>query len=63
MGLSVVVAILLGLGGGLWLDGRLGTRPWLTVAGLVVGVAAGLKNLFVMSARIERAMKEDSDER
>ena len=61
IGLSVVVAILLGLGAGLWLDGILGTRPWLTLVGLIVGVAGGLNNIFVMSARIQRAEREDSD--
>ena len=59
IGLSVVIAILLGLVAGVWLDRRLGTVPWLTIAGLVVGVAAGFRNLFVMSARVERAQKEE----
>jgi ATP synthase protein I len=63
MGLSVVVAILLGLAAGVWLDRRLDTSPWLTLAGLVVGVAAAFRNLFVMSARIDRAQREDADER
>ena len=63
MGLSVVVAILLGLGAGIWLDGRLGTRPWLTIGGLAVGVAAGFRNLYVLGNRIERAQREDADER
>ena len=64
VGLSVVIAILLGLGLGVYLDRRLGTLPWLTIAGLVVGVVAGFRNLFVMSARVERAQKEEeADER
>jgi ATP synthase protein I len=63
IGLAMVVSILLGLFLGLWLDRRLDTRPWLTLAGLAVGVAAGFRNLWVMSARIERGLKEDSHDR
>jgi ATP synthase protein I len=63
IGLSVVVAIFLGMGFGLWLDGRLGTRPWLMVAGLVLGIAAGFRNLYVLAKRIEKAQREDSDGR
>lgn len=28
--------------GGRWLDGNLGTTPWLTLAGALLGVAAGM---------------------
>ncbi len=38
IGFFIVVCILLGAGGGLWLDGRFGTRPWLMVAGLFLGL-------------------------
>ena len=31
---------------GLWLDGRWGTRPWLAVIGVVLGIAAGFYNFF-----------------
>jgi len=44
IGMEFVVAILLFGGIGWWLDGdgRLGTRPWLMVAGFGVGFAVGL---------------------
>ena len=29
--------------GGYWLDGKLGTDPWLTVLGVLLGVATGIK--------------------
>jgi F0F1-type ATP synthase assembly protein I len=61
IGFSVVIAILLGLFGGVHLDKWLGTAPVFTIAGLVAGVAAGFRNLFVMSARIDRAQKEEAD--
>jgi F0F1-type ATP synthase assembly protein I len=40
-GLALGVAALLGAGLGYYLDGRLGTRPWLMLAGLLLGLAAG----------------------
>jgi len=46
VGLSFVVAIVLGFGGGYLLDGWLGTRPWLTMLGFFVGLAAGVVNVY-----------------
>jgi ATP synthase protein I len=57
IGLALVVSVFLGLVLGLWLDSKLGTRPWLTVVCLLCGVAAGFKNIWVLSARIENASK------
>ncbi len=45
VGLSFVFAIAMGFGGGLWLDGQLGTKPWLAMLGFVVGLAAGVLNV------------------
>jgi F0F1-type ATP synthase assembly protein I len=46
VGLSFVLALVLGFGGGYWLDGRLGTRPLLAFLGFFVGVAAGVLNVY-----------------
>jgi ATP synthase protein I len=46
VGLTLVVATVLGLWGGYVLDGWLGTTPWLTLLGLLFGIAAGFVNLF-----------------
>ncbi len=46
VGITLVVATLLGYLGGNWLDGRLGTQPWLGVVGLLLGAAAGFVQLF-----------------
>ena len=40
--------LLIGVGVGVWLDGRLHTRPWLLMAGLVVGSALGFYGMYVM---------------
>ena len=46
VGLTLVISTVLGLGGGYALDGWLGSTPWLTLAGLLLGIAAGFVNLF-----------------
>ncbi len=46
VGLSFVLAIVMGFGGGHLLDGWLGTRPWLTFLGFFVGIAAGITNVY-----------------
>jgi F0F1-type ATP synthase assembly protein I len=46
VGLSFVVAIVMGFGGGYLLDGWLGTSPWLTFLGFFVGIAAGIVNVY-----------------
>lgn len=45
IGLSFVFALVLGFAGGFWLDGRLGTSPWLSLLGFALGLAAGVLNV------------------
>jgi ATP synthase protein I len=40
-GLQLAAGLLLGFSSGYWLDGRLGTGPWLMLAGAAGGLAAG----------------------
>jgi len=54
IGLTLVVATVLGLAGGYYLDRWLGTSPWLTLIGLLLGIAAGFVNLFRSVKRAER---------
>lgn len=51
VGTELSVSIFLGLFGGHWLDQRLATRPWLTLVGLLLGLAAGFKNLYGVAKR------------
>lgn len=37
IGWTVALSIAAGAGGGYWLDKRLDTRPWLTIAGVALG--------------------------
>lgn len=45
IGLSVALAIFIGLALGVYLDGRFGTSPWLTIIFLLLGIAAGYRNI------------------
>ena len=40
LGCSIVAALILCIGGGVWLDSRFGTSPVLTLIGVVLGLAA-----------------------
>ena len=46
IGMSFVFALVIGFAAGYWLDGVLGTRPWLTFIGFFVGFAAGVLNVY-----------------
>jgi ATP synthase protein I len=54
IGITLVVATVIGLAGGYYLDRWLGTSPWLTLIGLLLGIAAGFVNLFRSVKRAER---------
>jgi F0F1-type ATP synthase assembly protein I len=46
LGTTLAVTVLAGLGGGYWLDGRLGTRPAFLLVGGTLGVGVGLYSFF-----------------
>lgn len=50
LGLELVVAVLIGAGGGYWLDQKLGTLPLFLLIGFVLGSAAGFLNIFRLIA-------------
>jgi len=54
LGISVSLAIFIGLGLGVWLDRKFGTSPWLTLIFLVLGIIAGFRNIALV---IKRARK------
>ena len=60
IGLTLVIATVMGLVGGYYLDRWLGTTPWLLLLGLVLGIAAGFVNLFRSVKRAERDL-DDSE--
>ena len=54
LGISVALAIFIGLGVGVWLDRKFDTSPWLTLIFLVLGIIAGFRNIALV---IKRARK------
>jgi len=46
VGTTLAATVLAGLGGGYWLDGRLGTRPLFLLLGGTLGLGAGLYHFF-----------------
>jgi F0F1-type ATP synthase assembly protein I len=46
LGTTLAVTVLAGLGGGYWLDGRLGTRPVFLLLGGTLGVGVALYHFF-----------------
>jgi ATP synthase protein I len=59
LGLHLVSGTFVGLAMGywldVWLDPRFHTKPWLTLAFLVFGIAAGFKNVYMDVKKIQRA--------
>ncbi|WP_319792468.1 AtpZ/AtpI family protein [Desulfatibacillum aliphaticivorans] len=54
LGLSVALAIVIGLGLGVYLDRRFDTHPWLTFIGLGFGIAAGYRNIWLAHQKSQR---------
>jgi F0F1-type ATP synthase assembly protein I len=46
LGLTWALAVLFFLLIGYWLDGKLGTLPWLTMAGAFIGAAGGFLSIY-----------------
>lgn len=55
MGVELVVATCLGGGLGWLADRKLGSLPWLTFLGVVLGIAAGIRNTLRLARELERA--------
>jgi ATP synthase protein I len=55
VGLSFVLAIVIGTAFGWWLDGALGTSPWMFFVFFGFGVAAGVLNVYRTLSRYTRA--------
>jgi ATP synthase protein I len=51
LGLSLAVSLLLGLGVGYWIDGKLGTRPIFLLVGAALGMAAAGYQLYMVAVR------------
>jgi ATP synthase protein I len=56
IGIALVVAIFGSFFLGRWLDRELGTEPYLALLFLLIGIAAGFRNVYVL---IKRYLKND----
>lgn len=63
VGITFAVAIVLGLALGWWVDKKFDTAPVGLLVGLLIGIAAGFKNLFTVSARLDRQAKKDAEKK
>jgi len=54
IGMSFVLALVLGFGGGLLLDNWLGSKPWLMFIGFFLGLAAGVLNVYRVMREADR---------
>lgn len=64
IGLAFVFALMMGFGAGFWLDARLGTKPWLSLLGFAVGLAAGILNVIRTMQAVaagERSLQRDRE--
>jgi F0F1-type ATP synthase assembly protein I len=63
VGLQFAASIVVFLFVGRWLDARLGTAPWLLLAGVMVGAAAGFYSLYrqlvIVPRERERRRREE----
>jgi len=57
LGLSVVFGVLFGR----WLDGKLGTAPWLMIAFLALGLVAGFRSVLRAVRRLDRAAEGEKE--
>lgn len=62
MGMSVAIAIAIGVWLGLTIDRWLNSKPWFFFIFLFIGIAAGFKNIYVI-ARRESRKDNDGDVR
>lgn len=58
VGIQFPVAIAIGFFFGRWLDGSLGTTPWLTIVFSLFGITAGFVNLFRITAQASQSEED-----
>jgi F0F1-type ATP synthase assembly protein I len=61
IGISVVLAIIIGVLIGRWLDGLFGTSPLFFFIFLFIGIVAGFRNIFVIVSREVRKDEHGED--
>jgi F0F1-type ATP synthase assembly protein I len=52
---AVIICLLLGY----WVDGKLGTTPWLAVAGIILGSAIGFRAVYGAAKTMQKQIEND----
>src|SRR4051812_45513604 len=63
VGLEMGLSVLIGVLAGVWLDGKLGTTPWLMLLLIGLGFVAGFRGVMRAMHRADKAAEEDADGR
>jgi ATP synthase protein I len=58
LGLEMGLSVVLGLLGGRWLDAQFGTKPWLSITGVLLGISAAFLALFRVSRALLKASQQ-----
>lgn len=62
VGICMVASILIGMAMGYYLDQWLGTKPWLLLIFLCLGIVSGFRNIFILTNReLKRQKQENQD--
>ena len=62
MGIQLALAVVVFFFIGRWLDGKLGTAPWLMLAGLLVGITGGLIKFLHAAVALGKEANRDAEE-
>ncbi len=63
LGIEMVLSVVLTAWVGRWADARLGTEPAMLIVGVVLGAAAGFRQMWRYMARMDREDAQDSAKR
>jgi ATP synthase protein I len=62
IGLELGISVAIGLWFGWWLDGKLGSAPWMMLAFLLLGLVAGFRGVFRAVKRANAAADSDEEQ-
>ena len=61
VGLELGIAVGIGYAGGWYLDGRFGTKPYLSLVGLLLGIGAGVLTFVRVARELQQFDKDSND--
>lgn len=63
LSVELLAGLLVGLGVGYAIDRWLGTRPWMMLVFMILGLAAGILNVMRVSRQMDERASSESDQR